>query len=82
MKHILYTTEEGGSFQFTQGVNDADTVEFYNKLKESGEIALKTGDVDPTPQKLAFIMLLDEVDHWDFVLAALPSRNGNGRRDQ
>lgn len=80
MKAILYTTEEGGDYKFTQAGSDAETISMFNHLKETGEIALKTGDAEPVPQKLAFIMLLNELDHWDFVLAKFPAQNGNGKR--
>ncbi len=80
MKHILYTTEEGGEYKYTKSDSDEDTVRLYNNLRETGEIAFKTGDYEPIPQKLAFIMLLEEIDHWDFILANIPSRNGNGKQ--
>ncbi len=68
MKHILYTTREGGEFRYTQGENDEVTVELFNKWKKEGHIAFKTGDANPVSEKLAYIMLIEDIDNWDFVI--------------
>ncbi len=69
MKHILYTTKEGGDFRFkyiSLG-KDEDTVKMFNKAKKTGILEIKVGDsILPTP--LAFIILLDELENFDFIL--------------
>lgn len=68
MKHIIYTVEQGGDFLYTRGDNDINTIEVFSRMKKNGFIALKTGDVIPPKQKLYFIMLLNELDNYDFML--------------
>jgi len=68
MKHIFYTTNEGGNYRYTQSNTDENTVKVYEKLKSDGFIKLRYGDAKPKKEKLAFIMLLDEVDNFDFMI--------------
>jgi hypothetical protein len=66
MKFILYTLNEGGNFLYTQSDTDENTIKVFNQLKKEGFIALKRGDAEPIPQKLAFIILGEEEDNYDF----------------
>lgn len=68
MKHILYTVKEGGNFRFIRGSNDNATVGSFNKLKEDGYIAIKTGDFTPPKEKIYFMVLAEELDNYDFIL--------------
>lgn len=68
MKHIFYTTNEGGNYRYTQSDTDSSTVDLYEKLKSDGFIELRYGDAKPKKEYLAFIMLLDEIDNFDFMI--------------
>ena len=69
MKHILYTIKEGGDFNYIAsfGGNDKETEKMFKETLKTGKLKMKKGDMH-TVVLPAFIMLLEDIENFDFVL--------------
>lgn len=75
MMHILYTEDEGGSFQHIAQNTDEATKAMFDKIVRTGMVDYQTGDkiVKVRP---AYVALLEVVDDMDFVIKRSRIKHG------